>query len=358
MSKSNDLNMTNLVCPMPTRKHDEIMLAHGSGGSYMYDLLNNTILPEIGNVKDEDSHDAAVLNVNGVKLAFTTDSFVVNPLFFPGGDIGSLSVYGTVNDLAMSGAKPLYISLAAIIEEGFKIESIKKILSSIHKAAKAVGIKVVTGDTKVVEHGKGDGIYINTSGIGILNHGLNICPKAVQAQDAVIVNGDIGRHGIAIMTVREGLQFESAIRSDSAPVSHIVESLLKENINVHCLRDITRGGLATTLNEIALQAKVDIALDRAQIPVQEVVHSACELLGLDVLHVACEGRFVAFVPQDEADKALEVMRACTNGEGSKVIGVTSSMNSASARPRVSVTSCAGVRRIVDMLSGEQLPRIC
>jgi hydrogenase expression/formation protein HypE len=350
-----DFKLEKLTCPIPVEDNSRILLAHGSGGTHMHKLLDKIILPHLMQNELRAAHDSAVLNIGNTKLAFTTDSYVVNPIFFPGGNIGSLSVYGTVNDLAMSGAKPLYISVAFILEEGFALNDLQKILQAIRDAANMVNVEVVTGDTKVVERGKGHGIYINTAGIGLIEHNSIICPTQVQVGDAVIVSGDVGKHGIAIMAKREGLEFETTVESDSAPVSSIVEQLLANAIEIHCLRDITRGGLATTLNEIAIGSKTHIKLQEIAIPVQEEVRNACDLLGLDVLHIACEGRFVAFVAEKDASRALEIMRSCVHGHASQIIGVIAQDPSFQG---VTMTNCLGVSRIVDKLNGEQLPRIC
>lgn len=348
-------DIKDLTCPMPVDDKALIMLAHGSGGAHMHKLLDKVILPKLMPQAHGQNHDSAVLTIDHTKLAFTTDSYVVNPLFFPGGDIGSLSIHGTVNDLAMSGAKPLYISVAFILEEGFAVQEFEQILSSMQTAAAAVGVQIVTGDTKVVERGRGHGLYINTAGIGLIQHKQIIRPDEIRAGDVIIVSGDIARHGIAIMAQREGLQFDTTITSDSAPVTDIVKQLLAANITMHCLRDITRGGLATTVNELAVSSKTHIKLDEIAIPIQIEVNNACELLGLDVLHVACEGRFVAFVPKSEANRALEVIRSCKYGESAEIIGVVAEGD---AFVGVTMTNCIGVERIVDKLNGEQLPRIC
>ncbi len=280
----------------------------------------------------------------------------MRPLFFPGGDIGSMAVHGTVNDLAMAGARPLYLSSAFIIEEGLPMETLWKIVCSMRDAAKKCGVQIITGDTKVVDKGKGDGLFINTAGIGVIEHDQKIAPQNVRPGDAILVSGDVGRHGMAIMAVREGLEFESEIESDSAPVHEVVLELLKAGIEIHCLRDLTRGGLTSALNEIAEAAEPDACASRKNlIPVREDVHAACEMLGLDPLHVACEGRFAAFVAERDAERALEILRrhdvaagACAIG---KVVGEVT-------RRWCLLKSAIGVQRILDMASGEQLPRIC
>lgn len=350
MENSQDFSFS---CPIPTQHYPNILLAHGGGGKLMHQLIEKIFLPTFGTSKSSQ-HDAATISLNGVKIAFTTDSYVVNPLFFPGGDIGSMAVHGTVNDLAMAGARPLYLSAGFILEEGLPMETLWRVVQSMQQAAKNANVQIVTGDTKVVDRGKGDGIFINTAGVGIIEHSQLIAPQSVQLEDVLLINGDIGRHGIAIMAVREGLEFETTIESDSAPVADLVMELLDAGIEVHCLRDLTRGGLASTLNEIAIAAAVGIEIDETLIPVREDVQGACEILGFDPLYVANEGRFVAFVPAREAQKALEIMRSHPLGTNACQIGKVTPKN-----PRlVTMHSKIGAARIIDMLSGEQLPRIC
>jgi hydrogenase expression/formation protein HypE len=292
--------------------------------------------------------DSAVIPVSGSRLAFTTDSFVVSPLFFPGGDIGSLAVHGTVNDLAMSGATPHAISAAFILEEGLAMETLWLVVQSMAAAAEACGVRIVTGDTKVVERGKADGLFINTSGIGFFDHDLTLAPGSIREGDAILLSGDVGRHGMAIMSSREGLKFESDITSDSAPVAVEVLALIHGGIQVHCLRDLTRGGLASALVEISISAKGRFNLVEAAISVREDVRAACEILGLDPLYVANEGRFVAFLPGEQAEQALVIL------PGATVIGRAGLGGSA----LVTVRSPIGGTRVIDLLSGEQLPRIC
>ncbi len=344
----------DLSCPVPNSEHLRVLLAHGGGGRLMHQLLDNVIAPAITNPLSVSRHDATVLDFAGTRLAFTTDSFVVHPLFFKGGDIGKLAVCGTVNDLAMAGARPRYLSLGLIIEEGFPIEDLQQIMASIGEWAKQAEVEIVTGDTKVVERGKGDGIYINTSGIGEINHQLNILPQRVQPGDAIILSGDIGRHGIAIMAEREHLQFESEIASDCAPLHREVQALLDAGIELHCLRDLTRGGLASVLVEIAQAAGLGIRIQESSIDVSREVRAACELLGLDPLHVANEGRFVAFVPAAVAARTIEVLRRVQPLLQPQSIGSVIAEDPG----LVTMTSVIGAERIVDMLSGEQLPRIC
>jgi hydrogenase expression/formation protein HypE len=341
-------------CPIPISQYPQVLLAHGGGGRLMHQLIGKMFLTSFRNPLLATQHDSTVVEWTGKKLAFTTDSYVVRPLFFPGGDVGSMAVHGTVNDLAMSGARPLYLSAAFIIEEGLPMETLWKIVYSMQEAAKRSGVQIITGDTKVVDRGKGDGVFINTAGIGVIEHDRKITPQSVQPGDAVLVSGDLGRHGMAIMAVREGLQFESAIESDSAPVHEIVRELLKSGIEIHCLRDLTRGGLASALNEIAEAARVRIEVVEKSVPVREDVHAACEMLGLDPLHVACEGRFVAFVAGKDAERALQIMRGHEMGSGSAAIGRVAE----SSAPLVTLKSAIGASRILDMPSGEQLPRIC
>jgi hydrogenase expression/formation protein HypE len=346
----------NLSCPVPRVADDRIVLAHGGGGRLTHQLIEKIFIPAFGNPMLEQRHDGAVVPVNGSRLAFTTDSFVVRPLIFPGGNIGDLAINGTVNDLAMCGARPLYLSAGFILEEGLEMEMLRTVVMSMQQAAAKANVKLVTGDTKVVDKGKGDGIFVNTSGIGVIeaNVATEIAPAAVQPGDVVIVSGDLGRHGIAILSVREGLEFESPILSDCANVWPSVEALLNAGIEVHCLRDLTRGGLATTLNEIASDRNVYIKLEEALIPVDEVVQGACEILGLDPLYVANEGRFAAFVPVAQADAALEVMKKVEVSQGAARVGKVEESPSRT----VVLQSRIGGNRVVDMLSGEQLPRIC
>ena len=337
------------ACPLPISQYPHVLMAHGGGGRLMHRLLEDVFGKAFSNPLLDTRHDSAP-----GRLAMTTDSYVVRPIFFPGGDIGSMAVHGTVNDLAMSGARPLYLTSAFIIEEGLPMETLWRVVCSMRDAAKKCGAQIITGDTKVVDKGKGDGLFINTTGIGVLEHLLNIAPQNVQPGDAVIVSGDLGRHGMAIMAVREGLEFESQIESDSAPVHEPVLELIKAGVEIHCLRDLTRGGLASALNEIAEAACVKIAIEQNAVPVRADVNAACEILGLDVLHVANEGRFVAFVPAQEVESALAILRQHEVSGNSVVIGRVIKK----AASLVTVKSTLGVSRILDMPSGEQLPRIC
>lgn len=347
-----------LSCPFPIKEYSTIRLAHGGGGKLTHELIEKMFMAGFGNTLLSAKHDSSVFSVPASKLAVTTDSFVVKPLFFPGGDIGSLSVYGTVNDLAMSGARPLYLTAGFILEEGLSVETLWKVVQSMQTACQKANVKIIAGDTKVVDKGKGDGIFINTSGVGIIEHDLTIAPSEVKEGDAVIVSGDIGRHGIAIMAMREGLEFETTIESDCAPLYAPVEKLLSEGVEIHCLRDLTRGGLASALNEIAEVSGLSIHIDELSVPVRADVQGACEMLGFDPLYVANEGRFVAFVAAKDAQKALQILQnddALSGAPaGASLIGEVTKKSSA----YVTMKSKIGSVRIVDMLSGEQLPRIC
>lgn len=343
-----------LSCPIPISQYPKVLLAHGGGGTLMHNLIEKMFMPEFSKIDVKKRHDSALLFVESHRIAFTTDSYVIKPLFFPGGDIGSLAVYGTVNDLSMSGAKPLFISASFIIEEGLPMDTLWRIVSSMKDAAQKAKVDIVTGDTKVVDKGKGDGLFINTSGIGILNQSLTINPGSVKAGDIVIVSGDLGRHGISIMAVREGLEFETTIESDSAPLNDVVQRLLKAGIEIHCMRDLTRGGLASSLVEIAEASNLGINIEEQSIPVREDVKGACEILGFDPMYVANEGRFVIFVPEKEKDKTIEILKRHPLGKDSREIGKVSKEN----KGMVTMKSVIGAKRIVDMLSGEQLPRIC
>lgn len=345
----------NLSCPLPVNNFDAVTMAHGGGGKIMNDLIDKLFMNYLSNNLTNEKHDGAVFISEGHKFAFTTDSYVVNPVFFPGGDIGRLSVYGTVNDLAMCGAKPAYLSLGLIIEEGFSIKNLEKIIISIKEAADKTGVKIITGDTKVVERGKGDGIFINTAGIGIVKDDINISPSRVEEGDLILINGDIGRHGIAIITTRENLDIESMIKSDCAPLNFVVQKLIESGIGIHCLRDLTRGGLGSALNEIASLAKIEIEIEEKSINVTEEVKGVCEILGFDPIHVANEGRFIAFVKKNDAGKAFELLKQEENGKYASVLGVVKGKNK---NGLVTLNSIMGSNRILDMMSGEQLPRIC
>jgi hydrogenase expression/formation protein HypE len=343
-----------LNCPLPLQ-YEQIVMAHGGGGRLMQQLLDNLIQPIFNNNILSQKQDSAVISINGVKLAFTTDSYVVKPVFFPGGDIGKLAVCGTLNDLAMSGANPLYLTCSLIIEEGFPIEDLKRILQSMQVTAQQAGVQIVTGDTKVVDHGSGDGIYINTAGIGIVDENVNISPARIEIGDSVIINSDIARHGMAVMLEREGMDFEHNIVSDCADLSGLVQALIQAGVKIHCLRDLTRGGLASGLIELASASSLHIEIAESAIPIQSDVESACEILGFDPLYIANEGCFVLFVPESYNDTALKVLAHHALGRRAALVG-----NVKSAHPKgiVTLKSVTGVSRVLDLLSGEQLPRIC
>lgn len=344
----------NAVCPRPISDHKEIVLGHGSGGKLTHRLIQNLILPAFRNELLEPLHDGAVFTLNGTKLAFSTDSFVVNPIFFPGGDIGKLAIHGTVNDLAMCGARPLYLSAAFVLEEGLPMEELWRVVCSMREAANAAGVSLVTGDTKVVDRGKGDRIFINTSGIGVVDPDVNVSPGRARIGDVVLINGPIAVHGIAIMSVREGLEFESQITSDTAPLNGLVAAMLAASKEIHVLRDPTRGGVTSALSEIAEQARVGIQLEEAAIPIDEPVKGACEILGLDPLYVANEGKLLALVPAAQSEQVLAAMRQHPLGREATVIGRVVETHPG----MVTLKTRVGGTRVVDMLSGEQLPRIC
>ena len=341
-------------CPVPIGSYPHVLLAHGGGGRLMEELIEKVFRPAFANNLLNQRHDGATLDIGGRRIAFTTDSYVVRPLFFPGGDIGSLAVNGSVNDLAMCGARPLYLSAGFIIEEGLPMETLHRVVQSMRDAAQRAGVQIVTGDTKVVDRGKGDGVYINTAGIGAIDHALAIGPAAVQPGDALVISGDIGRHGAAIMALRDSLSFESSIESDCAPLHDLVARLLAAGLTPHCLRDLTRGGLAAALVEIARDRKLRLHVDGPAVPVREDVRGACEILGLDPMYVANEGRFLAVLPADQADRAVQLLQSDERGRNAAVIGRVLD----EARGLVTLTSEIGATRVLDLLSGEQLPRIC
>jgi hydrogenase expression/formation protein HypE len=348
-----------LACPVPLQGHTTVQMAHGGGGRAMRTLIEGVFLSRFAGVQAEHGsprppHDSAVLPLGESRLAFTTDTFVVSPHFFPGGDIGKLAVCGTVNDLAMAGATPRWLSAGFILEEGFSLESLDRIAASMQRTAEEAGVTIVTGDTKVVDRGKGDGIFINTAGIGVVPQGVDISPARVAPGDVILLSGDLGRHGIAIMSVREGLAFEGALDSDCAPLAGAVQPLVGLGADIHCLRDLTRGGLAAALNEIAMDANVGVAIDESAIPVAPPVAGACELLGLDPLYVANEGRFIAIVPESAAEESLRRMRSHPLAAEATRIGVVRAEHAGT----VELRSRSGRGRIVDLLSGEQMPRIC
>jgi hydrogenase expression/formation protein HypE len=335
-----------IQCPLPSEGGGRIVLAHGGGGRLTQRLIDEIFLPAFRNPELEARHDGALLPDPRSRLAFTTDSFVVRPLQFPGGNIGDLAVNGTVNDLAMCGAEPLWLSAGFILEEGLELAVLRDVVASMRRAAQAAGVCIVTGDTKVVERGKGDGIYINTAGVGRIL--ADVQPSRVQPGDAILVSGDLGAHGIAVLSKREGLNFDAPVLSDTAPLWQPVKALLDAGIEIHCLRDLTRGGLATTLNEIAHSRGVVLRIDESAIPVSPVVQGACELLGLDPLYVANEGRFCAFLPPAQSTAAL----ACLPG------AVLAGSVAGEGKPQVILRTSIGANRVLDLLSGEQLPRIC
>ncbi|MEA1872199.1 MAG: hydrogenase expression/formation protein HypE [Chloroflexota bacterium] len=332
---------------------DSILLAHGSGGKLSHELVEKKFLPFLANPALNKLDDSAIFEASG-RLAFTTDSYVVNPIFFPGGDIGKLAVCGTVNDLAMNGARPLYLSLSAIIEEGFLLSELERIVQSIKKAAEEAEVSIIAGDTKVVNRGQADKLFITTSGVGIISPGVDISGANARSGDKVLLSGTIGDHGIAVMSQREGLRFSMTLESDCAPLNKLVSQMLETSSRIHCMRDPTRGGLATTLTELARQSKVGITVEEAKIPVKEEVKAACELLGLDPIYVANEGKVVAVVDSADADKILARMRKNSYGRDAAIIGEVINEHSG----KVIMKTKLGPSRIVDMLSGELLPRIC
>jgi hydrogenase expression/formation protein HypE len=345
---------TGLSCPLPISEYKRILLAHGGGGRLTNQLIKSIFLTVFNNSILSSLHDGAVFDIGSTRIAYSTDSYVVNPIFFPGGNIGDLAVNGTVNDLAMCGADPLYLSVGFIIEEGLLIEDLVRVVEGIERAARRAGVSIVTGDTKVVDRGKGDKIYVNTSGIGIVFEGVDIKPQNVRVGDKIIISGKIAQHGISIMSVREGLEFGTTVESDTAPLNHLVKSILRVTKNIHMMRDPTRGGLASSLNEIAEAANVGIFIIERSIPIDEEVKSACELLGFDPLYVANEGKMIIVVPPSEVDIVLNIMHNHPLGRDAAVIGevVDSHHGTVVMKTRI------GGMRVVDMLTGEQLPRIC
>lgn len=341
-------------CPLPLSSQEYILLAHGGGGKMTRTLIDTVFRPAFDNPQLESEHDGAVLDFERGPLVMTTDSYVVQPVIFPGGDIGSLSVNGTVNDLAMCGARPLYLSASFILEEGLPLETLRTIVSSMQGSARQANINIVTGDTKVVPKGKGDGIFINTTGVGRREHPSAVHPEKIQSGDAILLSGDIGRHGMAVMTAREGLGLENPISSDCAPLSNLVLKLLEAGIQIHCMRDLTRGGLATALIEIAQTSGLSIRIEETAVPIHENVRGACEILGFDPLYVANEGCFVMFVPGEDVAKALDILQEDPQGSQASVLGSVELSPSQS----VILTTQIGSTRLLGLLSGEQLPRIC
>jgi hydrogenase expression/formation protein HypE len=342
-------------CPLPLKDYPTIVMGHGGGGKLGNELVEYLFLPAFRNPALENLGDAAVIELASGRLAMSTDSFVVQPLFFPGGSIGALAVNGTVNDLAVSGAEPKFLSASFILEEGFPLAQLAAVVDAMADAAEKAGVRIVTGDTKVVERGHGDGCYINTAGVGLLRPGINVGPNRAQVGDVVLVSGTIGDHGMAIMSVREGLEFESQIRSDCAALNGMIAEVLDAvDSSVHAMRDPTRGGLASTLNEIATASNVGIDIDDEMVPIRSEVQSACELLGLDPVYVANEGKAVFFVAPQAADRALQVLRAHPLGCDAARIGVVTAQH-----PRMLVARTAiGANRVIATQIGEQLPRIC
>ncbi|MCT2398333.1 hydrogenase expression/formation protein HypE [Novosphingobium mangrovi (ex Huang et al. 2023)] len=340
----------SLNCPLPETDRDHVEMGHGSGGLLTHRLIEDIFRPAFAEAPEDLEHDGACIEIGGARIAFTTDSYVVRPLFFEGGDIGTLAVNGTVNDLAMCGARPIALSAGFVIEEGFPTSDLARIAQSMREAAQAAGVRLVTGDTKVVERGKGDGLYINSSGIGEVMTPQLVSPRRVRPGDAIVLSGDIGRHGMAVMAAREGLGFEPPIASDCAPLAACVAKLVEQGIDLHCLRDLTRGGLATALVEIAQTAGVAMRLEQAAIPVSEPVRGACEILGLDPLYVANEGRFAALVPAQEAERTLAVLREFD--AAAAIIGTV-----AEGAGSVALQTLGGSYAL-DLMAGEQLPRIC
>jgi hydrogenase expression/formation protein HypE len=354
MKNNNNPVVQTFSCPLPIARYKTVTMAHGGGGKLMQQLIHEMFVSQFQTSKPEDLHDGAILGCLNGRLAFTTDSYVVSPIFFPGGSIGDLAVNGTVNDLSMCGAKPLFLSVGFIIEEGLSIDELWQVVTLMKQAAERAGVKIVTGDTKVVDKGKGDKIFINTSGIGIMPDGVEIHPCKAKPGDDIILSGSIAEHGIAIMSVREGLKFESPVKSDCAPLNNLVDSMLEVDKNIHMLRDPTRGGVASVLNEIAQSAKAGILIDEKSIPVSEEVKGACELLGLDPLYVANEGKLIAIVDSKISAKMVEKMKQHPYGLNASIIGKV-----LKDHPGIVVLqSTIKGKRIVDMMSGEQLPRIC
>jgi hydrogenase expression/formation protein HypE len=348
------------TCPVPQSRYEHVLLGHGSGGLLTGELIQRVFLPGFGNEVLSRLEDQATIEFGCFRtgkapaVAFTTDSFVVRPLFFPGGDIGKLAVHGTVNDLAVGGAEPRFLSAAFILEEGLPIADLKRIVASMHDACCEAGVALVTGDTKVVDRGKGDGVFITTSGIGLVPHGRSLSIHAARPGDRILISGTIGDHGIAIMSVREGIEFETVLESDTAPLSGLTEAILQACPATRCMRDPTRGGLSSALNELATASGVGVELDEAVIPLRAEVRGACEMLGLDPLYVANEGKLIAVVPPDDASRVLDAMRHHPLGRNSAIVGTVVAEHSG----MVILRSRVGGQRVVTLLAGEQLPRIC
>jgi hydrogenase expression/formation protein HypE len=351
---TNGKGMPGITCPLPISARESVLLGHGSGGKMSAELLRDIFLPAFRNPVLERMDDQAVVEINGSRLAFTTDSFVVKPLFFPGGDIGALAVNGTINDLAMGGAAPLFLSIAFILEEGLSMEVLRRVAQSVRDAAARAGVLIVTGDTKVVEKGSGDGLFVNTSGIGLLSGAIRLSADQARPGDRILLSGSIGDHGITILSQREGIDFESDVASDTAALHTLVADMLRASPAIRCLRDPTRGGLSSSLNEIAARSGVGMVLEESAIPVREDVQGACELLGLDPLYVANEGKLVAIAAPEAAETLLDAMRRHPLGRQASIIGTVTG-----DRPgMVTMRTRLGTSRIVDLLAGDQLPRIC
>ena len=353
--KTQQIEIENLTCPVPLRDYPNIVLGHGGGGKLSAELVEHLFLPAFRNPTLASLSDAAVLAKPQSGLAFTTDSYVVRPLFFPGGSIGDLAVNGTVNDLSVSGAKPLYMSAAFIIEEGFPMQQLVKVVHAMAKAAEQAGVMIVTGDTKVVDRGHGDGCFINTAGVGeLIDGGRVLSPAQIRVGDAIVVSGTIGDHGMAVMSVRDGLQFDAVIESDSAPLNSLVAKMLESTSGIRVMRDPTRGGIASSLNELALAANLGIVIDESQLPITPTTQAACDLLGMDAMFVANEGKLLAFVAAQEAEQLVSVMRAHPHGTNAAIIGHVTDQHQGLVVARTAI----GGKRVIAMQIGEQLPRIC
>lgn len=354
-----ELNLEDLACPAPGTQHEHVLLGHGSGGRMTADLIRGTFLPHLGNkiltaLEDQATVRLSGINGSGQRMAITTDAFVVRPIFFPGGDIGSLAVHGTVNDLAVGGAQPLFLAAAFILEEGLRLQDLDRIVSSMRAACDESGVSLVTADTKVVDRGKGDQIFITTTGIGLVPDGCTLSIHAGRPGDRILVSGTIGDHGIAIMSVREGIEFETVLESDTASLVSLAQALLAACPKIRAMRDPTRGGLSSALNELAEASRVGVKLTESAIPLRNEVRAACEMLGLDPLYVASEGKLVAVVAPQDAERALAVMRSHPLGKNAAIVGEVVEQHPG----MVTIRSPLGRERIVTMLAGEQLPRIC
>lgn len=343
-----------LACPIPLAVNTHIVLGHGSGGKLSAELMRDIFLPAFGNAALNRLDDQALLEMGSGRIAFSTDSYVVKPLFFPGGNIGELAIYGTVNDLAVGGAEPKYLSASFILEENLPLETLRRIVNAMSEAARRAGVSIVTGDTKVVEKGSGDQVFINTSGIGVIPQGLTLSASLAEPGDHILLSGPLGDHGITILSQREGLEIDGELKSDAAPLYTLAQAILHAAPHVRCMRDLTRGGLSSALNEIAASAKAGMEIDERYIPVRDTVRGACELFGLDPLYVANEGKLIAIVPETEATAALAAMRAVDTGAEATAIGVVTEAHVS----LVTMRTTLGTMRVVDMLAGDQLPRIC